>query len=64
MQCLLSDPRNLGLAGGLNKELLTSLNENAQEYFFIDENRMKFLTWLPTTKYSCSGVMEKLFFQA
>lgn len=50
------------LAGGLNHELLTCLNENYQEYFAIEANTSKFLTWLPTTKYSRSGVMEKLFF--
>jgi hypothetical protein len=50
------------LAGGLNHELLTCLNENYQEYFEIEANKSKFLTWLPTTKYSRSGVVEKLFF--
>jgi hypothetical protein len=50
------------LAGGLNHELLTCLNENYQEYFSIEANKSKFLTWLPTTKYSRSGVVEKLFF--
>ena len=50
------------LAGGLNRELLVSLNEKCQDYFSIEENKYKFLTWLPTTKYSRSGVTEKLFF--
>jgi len=50
------------LAGGLNRELLTCLNEKYQDYFSIEANKSKFLTWLPTTKYSKSGVMEKLFF--
>ncbi|MEI7983485.1 MAG: hypothetical protein WCI71_17680 [Bacteroidota bacterium] len=50
------------LAGGLNHELLTCLNGNYQEYFAIEANTSKFLTWLPTTKYSRSGVVEKLFF--
>ncbi|MEI6683766.1 MAG: hypothetical protein WCO44_14105 [Bacteroidota bacterium] len=59
---LLSDRWNYVLAGGLSRELLTSLNENNQEYFTIEENRQKFLSWLPTTKYSRSGVIEKLFF--
>ena len=50
------------LAGGLNHELLTSLNENNLEYFSIPANKLKFLTWLPTSKNSRSGVLEKLFF--
>ena len=50
------------LAGGLNHELLTCLNENYLEYFAVEANKSKFLSWLPTTKYSRSGVMEKLFF--
>ena len=50
------------LAGGLNHELLTCLNENYLEYFAVAANKSKFLSWLPTTKYSRSGVMEKLFF--
>jgi len=50
------------LAGGLNHELLTSLNEKYLEYFSIPENKGKFLSWLPLAKYSRSGVMEKLFF--
>ena len=50
------------LAGGLNHELLTSLNENNLEYFSIPTNKLKFLSWLPTSKYSRSGVLEKLFF--
>ena len=59
---LQSDRWSYVLAGGLSRELLTSLNENALEYFSIAENRQKFLSWLPATKYSRSGVMEKLFF--
>jgi len=50
------------LAGGLNRELLTCLNENYQEYFSVEANKFRFLTWLPLTKYSRSGVTEKLFF--
>lgn len=50
------------LAGGLNHELLTALNEKNLEYFSIPANKLKFLTWLPKTKYSRRGVMEKLFF--
>lgn len=50
------------LAGGLNRELLVSLKEKYQDYFSIEENKYKFLSWLPTTKYSRSGVTEKLFF--
>ena len=50
------------LAGGLNHELLTSLNEKYLEYFSIAANKQKFLSWLPLAKYSRSGVMEKLFF--
>jgi len=50
------------LAGGLNHELMTCLNENYLEYFSIEANKLKFLSWLPTTKYSHSGVVEKLFF--
>ena len=59
---LQSDGWKYALAGGLNHELLTSLNENYLEYFSIPANKLKFLSWLPTTKYSRSGVMEKLFF--
>lgn len=59
---LLSTRWNYALAGGLNHELLTCLNENYLEYFSIQANKGKFLTWLPMTKYSRSGVMEKLFF--
>lgn len=59
---LQSDGWKYCLAGGLNHELLTSLNENYLEYFSIESNKSKFLTWLPTTKYSRSGVMEKLYF--
>jgi hypothetical protein len=59
---LQSDRAKYVLAGGLNHELLTSLNENYQEYFAIPANRLKFMTWLPTTKYSRTGVVEKLFF--
>ncbi|MDD4554443.1 MAG: hypothetical protein PHP04_09600 [Bacteroidales bacterium] len=50
------------LAGGLNRELLTCLNERYLDYFSTETNKYKFLTWLPTTKNSRSGVMEKLFF--
>jgi hypothetical protein len=50
------------LAGGLNRELLTCLNENYLDYFSIEANKFRFLTWLPQTKYSRSGVIEKLFF--
>ena len=50
------------IAGGLNHELLTSLNENYKEYFDIEANKSRFLSWLPLTKYSRSGVTEKLFF--
>ncbi len=53
---------NYAIAGGLNHELLTSLNEKYLEYFSIPANKLGFLSWLPTTKYSRSGVMEKLFF--
>ena len=59
---LQSDGWKYALAGGLNHELLTSLNEKYLEYFSISANKQKFLTWLPTTKYSRTGVMEKLFF--
>jgi hypothetical protein len=59
---LQSDGWKYALAGGLNHELLTSLNEKYLEYFSISSNKQKFLTWLPTTKYSRTGVMEKLFF--
>jgi len=59
---LLSTGWKYALAGGLNHELLASLNENNQDYFTIGTNKLKFLTWLPATKYSCSGTMEKLFF--
>jgi hypothetical protein len=59
---LQSDGWKYCLAGGLNHELLTSLNEKYLEYFSIPANKSKFLTWLPTIKYSRSGVMEKLFF--
>jgi len=59
---LQSDGWKYALAGGLNHELLTSLNEKYLEYFSIPANKSKFLSWLPTTKYSRSGVMEKLFF--
>jgi hypothetical protein len=50
------------LAGGLNRELLTCLNEKYLDYFSIEGNKFRFLTWLPLTKYSRSGVTEKLFF--
>lgn len=59
---LFSDGWKYCLAGGLSRELLTSLNENAQDYFAIDENKRRFLSWQPLTKKSRSGVMEKLFF--
>ena len=59
---LQSDGWKYAMAGGLNHELLTSLNEKYLEYFSIPANKSKFLSWLPTTKYSRSGVMEKLFF--
>jgi len=59
---LLSDGWKYALSGGLNHELLTSLNEKRLEYFSIAENKLKFLTWLPTSKYSRSGVLEKLYF--
>jgi hypothetical protein len=59
---LQSDGWKYVLAGGLTHELLTSLNEKYLEYFSIPANKLKFLSWLPTTKYSRSGVMEKLFF--
>ncbi|MEI7662593.1 MAG: hypothetical protein WCK34_10355 [Bacteroidota bacterium] len=50
------------IAGGLNHELLTSLNEKYLDYFSVPSNKQAFLSWLPTTKFSRSGVMEKLFF--
>jgi hypothetical protein len=59
---LLTTRWNYALAGGLSRELLASLNENYQDYFSIEANKMRFLTWLPLTKYSRSGVTEKLFF--
>ncbi len=59
---LLSTRWNYALAGGLNRELLASLNERYLDYFSIEANRFRFLTWLPQTKYSRSGVTEKLFF--
>ena len=59
---LQSDGWKYALAGGLNHELLTSLNEKYLEYFSIAGNKKKFLSWLPLAKYSRSGVMEKLFF--
>ncbi|NCA76939.1 MAG: hypothetical protein EOM90_11430 [Alphaproteobacteria bacterium] len=59
---LQSDGWKYCLAGGLNHELLTSLNEKYLEYFSIAANRQKFLSWLPLAKYSRSGVLEKLFF--
>jgi len=59
---LQSDGWKYALAGGLNHELLTSLNEKYLEYFSIAANKLKFLSWIPLTKYSRSGVMEKLFF--
>jgi len=59
---LRSDGWKYALGGGLNHELLTSLNENNLEYFSIASNQLKFLSWLPTSKYSRCGVVEKLFF--
>ena len=59
---LMSDTFRYALAGGLSHELLTSLNENLLEYFSISENKPRFLSWLPKTKRSRTGVMEKLFF--
>ncbi|MCX6248350.1 MAG: hypothetical protein NTW10_11510 [Bacteroidetes bacterium] len=59
---LQSEGWKYALAGGLNHELLTSLNENSIEYFALAANKLKFLSWLPLTKYSRSGVLEKLFF--
>ncbi len=59
---LLSTRWNYVLAGGLNRELLASLNERYLDYFSIEANKFRFLTWLPQTKYSRSGVTEKLFF--
>ena len=59
---LLSSGWKYALAGGLNRELLTCLNEKSQDYFSIEANKFRFLTWLPRVKYSRSGVTEKLFF--
>ncbi|MEI7982031.1 MAG: hypothetical protein WCI71_10285 [Bacteroidota bacterium] len=59
---LRSDTFRYALAGGLGHELLTSLNENLLEFFSVAENKSRFLSWLPKTKRSRSGVMEKLFF--
>ena len=59
---LVSSPWNYALAGGLSRELLASLNASGQDFFSIQANKLKFLTWLPPVKYSRSGVTEKLFF--
>ncbi len=48
--------------GGLNRELLAALNAKGQDYFSLEENQARFLTWQPTVKYSRSGILEKLFF--
>ncbi len=62
VQCLLPHQWKYALSGGLNHELQTSLNQNNLQYFSIPANKLKFLSWLPLSKYSRSGVLEKLFF--
>lgn len=59
---LMSGSWHYALAGGLSHELMTCLNGKFQDYFSIEANRFRFLTWLPATKHSRSGVTEKLFF--
>jgi hypothetical protein len=50
------------LPGGLNRELLTALNAKGEDYFSVEENKKKFLSWHPVVKNSRSGIIEKLFF--
>jgi hypothetical protein len=57
-----SDPWKYCLAGGINHELQTSLNVQKLDYFSIAGNKLKFLSWIPCTKSSHAGVLEKLFF--
>jgi len=62
VRMLFFDTKRYAISGGLSREMLAVYNDQETDYFSIEDNLKRFLTWAPVVKTTGKTQMEKLSF--